>query len=228
MGVAAAYANKLRTGLGQRVDTSLFEAGIVQTYWQSAIALATGTSPGPMGSAHPLNAPYQAFQTADGWINIGAANQTNWEKFVRLIDSDHLGIDPRFSSNADRMRHRLELEGELNGILRQRKTSEWLATFEEGGLPAGPVLSITEMHEDPQTVARNMVPSVEHPVAGSVKTIGLPVKFSGSPGGVFRPAPLLGQHTVEILAGIGYAGDEIEAMLKSGAAVQYQLEGHDA
>ncbi len=225
MGIAAAYAERLKTGRGQRVDTSLFEAAITQTYWQSAIALATGVSPGPMGSAHPLNAPYQAFRTADGWINIGAANQANWEKLVTLIEAEALGRDPRFATNADRMQHRHALEEALNAILRHKTTAEWLALFEKGGLPAGPVLSITEMHQDPQTLARDMVPELDHPVAGRIRTIGLPVKFSETPGGIRRPAPLLGQHTREVLAEIGYGRDEIDAMLQSGAAMQCQMEG---
>ena len=225
MGVAAAYANKLQTGRGQKVDTSLFEAAIVQTYWQSAIALATGTSPGPMGSAHPLNAPYQAFQTADGWINVGAANQANWEKLVALIGAEHLGEDPRFASNADRSKNRADLTEELTKILRQYSTAQLLDLFEQGGLPAGPVLSITQMHQDPQTIARDMIPSTSHPVAGDVKTIGLPVKFSETPGGVRRAAPLLGQHTVEVLNEVGYSEQEIEAMITSGAAASYSGKG---
>jgi crotonobetainyl-CoA:carnitine CoA-transferase CaiB-like acyl-CoA transferase len=218
MGVAAAYAHKLKTGQGQKVDTSLFEAAITHTYWQSAIAFATGVSPGPMGSAHPLNAPYQAFETADGWINVGAANQGNWERFAALIGAPGLCDDPRFAANSGRMANRAELEAALNAILRQRTTDAWLAVFEAGGLPAGPVLSIAEMHAHPQTVAREMAPVVDHPVAGRMQTIGMPVKFGGTPGGVRRPAPLLGQHTAEVLGEAGFGPDQIAAMLKSGAA----------
>lgn len=219
MGIAAAYAHKLRTGQGQKVDTSLFEAAITHTYWQSAIAFATGESPQAMGSAHPLNAPYQAFKTADGWINIGAANQANWERMLALIDALELNDDPRFSSNADRIQNRVALADVLNGILRRKTTSEWLAIFEDGGLPAGPVLSITEMHADPQALSRAMIVSTQHPVAGDVNTLGLPVKFSETPGGVTRPAPLMGQHTREILREAGYAEEEIRAMIEKGAAI---------
>jgi crotonobetainyl-CoA:carnitine CoA-transferase CaiB-like acyl-CoA transferase len=215
MGVAAAYAHKLKTGEGQKVDTSLFEAGIIHTYWQSAIAFATGTPPGPMGSAHPLNAPYQAFKTSDGWINIGAANQKNWEKLIELTGAEALGKDPRFSINADRITRRVELEDELNKVFSTRTTDEWLEIFDKGGLPSGPVLSITEMHENPQTIARNMVPEVNHPVAGKIKTIGLPVKFSHTPGEVRSAAPTLGQHTVDVLVEAGY--DEAKARQIAGA-----------
>lgn len=223
MGVSAAYAHKLKTGEGQKVDTSLFEAAIVHTYWQSAIAFATKKSPGAMGSAHPLNAPYQAFQTSDGWINIGAANQNNWEKLIALTDANYLMEDPRFIDNAARMANRLELEENLNIIINKRTTQEWLTIFEDGGLPSGPVLSIMEMHEDPQTIARNMVPEVQHPIAGTMQTLGLPVKFSKTPGGVNSPAPLLGQHTLEVLTEAGYSEDEANALINSGAASQVQV-----
>jgi crotonobetainyl-CoA:carnitine CoA-transferase CaiB-like acyl-CoA transferase len=164
----------------------------VHTYWQSAIAFATGVSPGPMGSAHPLNAPYQSFRTADGWINIGAANQANWERLVALIGEPGLKDDDRFVTNDRRMANRGELEEVLNDIIRRKTTDQWLAILDAGGLPAGPVLSITEMHRDPQALAREMIVETDHPVAGPVKAIGLPVKFHGTPGGSVRPAPRLG------------------------------------
>ncbi|HSF96201.1 MAG TPA: CoA transferase [Thermohalobaculum sp.] len=216
MGIAAAYARRLQTGLGQKVETSLFEAAITHTYWQSAIAFATGVSPGPMGSAHPLNAPYQAFQTADGWINIGAANQANWERLVRLIGAPELNDDPRFGANTGRMAHLAELTEALNAIFRHRTTGDWLAILQEGGFPAGPVLSIAEMHADPQTRAREMVVATDHPVAGRVESLGLPVKFADTPGGVRGPAPVLGQHSREVLGEYGYSAAEIDGFFASG------------
>ncbi|MFP3920878.1 MAG: CaiB/BaiF CoA transferase family protein [Dichotomicrobium sp.] len=219
MAVSAAYAHRLKTGEGQKIDTSLFEAAITQTYWQSAIALATGVSPGPMGSAHPLNAPYQAFETSDGWINIGAANQANWERLIAVLGAPELNDDPRFSTNAARMGNLEALSQTLNAMFRARSTEEWLRLLDEAGVPAGPVLSITEMHADPQTRAREMVVPTQHPVAGEVETLGLPVKFSETPGGVRTHAPMLGMHTREVLGELGYDADGIERMLASGAAI---------
>lgn len=213
MGVCAAYIHKLKTGEGQRVDTSLFEAGITHTYWQSAIAFATGVSPGPMGSAHPLSAPYQAFPTKDGWINLGASNQRTWLKLVEVLDDPELAADPRFKENAGRMGNLPALVEVLTKHFKKRTTAEWLALLERAGVPAGPVLSIREMHAHPQTIAREMVPEVEHPVAGKVQTIGLPVKFSKTPGKVASPAPLFGQHTREVLAELGYSSEEIEKLI---------------
>ena len=219
MGVAAAYAKRLQTGRGQRVDTSLFEAGIVHSYWQSAIALATGRSPGPMGSAHPLNAPYQAFRTADGWLNVGAANQANWERLLAVIEAEDLAADPRFADNAARMAHLDDLVAALEPKFAARGTADWLARFEAAGVPAGPVLSVGQMHDDPQTRARAMLVEVEHARLGPVATLGLPVKFSETPGAVLHGAPLYGQHSRAVLAEYGYGGDEIEALLASGAVV---------
>lgn len=218
MGVAAAYASRLKTGRGQRVDTSLFEAGIVHTYWQSAICLASGVSPGPMGSAHPLNAPYQAFPTSDGWINVGAANQNNWLRLLEATGARALATDPRFADNAGRMANLPALEAELAAVFRRRRTSDWLACLDAAGVPAGPVLSIADMHRDPQTVARDMLVEVPHAALGPVKTLGLPVKFSGTPAGVASGAPTYGQHTRAVLAELGYATAEIDALIGSGAA----------
>lgn len=219
LGVAAAYAHKQRTGEGQRVDTSLFEAAITHTYWQSAICFATGQAPGPMGSAHPLNAPYQAIATADGWITIGAANQKNWQRLLEVLAAPELGDDPRFATNADRMANLEALEVALNRHFRHRPTAAWLTALEAAGVPAGPVLSIKEMHADPQTVARAMVPAVDHPVAGRVQTLGLPIKLSATPGGVVRPAPLFGEHTREVLSEAGCTAAEIDALLADGGAI---------
>jgi len=212
MGALAALHRRRETGEGQRVDTSLFEAAITHTYWQSAIAFATGSSPDPMGSAHPLNAPYQAFATADGWITLGAANQGNWERLCGLIGAKDLIEDPRFLTNADRMANRETLEQVLNDVFQKRSTAEWLEVLESGGVPAGPVNSVAEMHQDPQARARNMIVATEHPTAGTVETLGLPVKFSATPGEVQGPAPRLGADMEDVLGAHGFSVDEIAAM----------------
>ncbi len=219
MGVLAAYLHRLKTGEGQRVDTSLFEAGIVHSYWQSAICLATGESPGPMGSAHPLNAPYQAFQTADGWITVGAANQATWLKILGVLEAPGIAGDPRFADNAKRMENRPALTEALGEVFTGRTTADWLQRLESAGVPAGPVLSIGEMHADAQTLARDMIVEAPHSRLGAVKTLGTPVKFSATPAGVRLGAPVLGEHTREVLGACGYSDDEIDGLAKSGAVI---------
>jgi crotonobetainyl-CoA:carnitine CoA-transferase CaiB-like acyl-CoA transferase len=219
MGVLAAVVERHKTGRGQRVDTSLFEAGIIHTYWQSAIAFATGVSPGPMGSAHPLNAPYQAFETADGWITVGAANQGNWRRLLEVLEAPELSEDPRFIEPQGRMDHLGELEAALNVLFRKRSSADWLARFEAAGLPAGPVQSILEMQADPQALARQMVVETEHSTLGPVKTLGLPVKFSETPGEVASAAPVYGEHTRAVLAEHGFSDAEIDALIAEGAVI---------
>ncbi|MDA0304907.1 MAG: CoA transferase [Proteobacteria bacterium] len=219
MAISAAYAHKLKTGEGQQIDTSLFEAGIVHTYWQSAIGLATGVAPGPMGSAHPLNAPYQAFKTKDGWITLGAANQKNWLRMLEILDAPEIADDPRFAENKDRMAHLGDLEEALNKIFAGQTTQDWLDKLKAAGVPAGPVLNVNEMHADPHALARDMVVDVEHARLGTVKTLGLPVKFSKTPGEVTTGAPLYGQHTREVLGEYGFADEEIEGFIASGAVI---------
>jgi crotonobetainyl-CoA:carnitine CoA-transferase CaiB-like acyl-CoA transferase len=219
MGVLAAYAHKLKTGKGQRVDVSLFEAGIVHTYWQSAITFATGEAPGPMGSAHPLNGPYQAFETADGWITIGAANQPNWLKLVEALEASELKDNPRFASNDARMANLPALVDTLAPLFKQRTSADWLQRLEAVGVPAGPVLDIAQMHADPQTIAREMVVEVPHSHLKKHKAIGMPVKFSTTPNAVRHGAPVLGEHTREVLAEYDYSQEEIDALIASGAII---------
>jgi len=218
-GILAAYAHRLKTGQGQWVETSLFEAALVQTYWQSAIALATGIAPRAMGSAHPLNAPYQAFEASDGWIVVGGANQTNWLRLLDALQAPELAQDARFATNADRMAHLDELSEELSRRFRTRPAACWLEKLEQAGLPCGPVYDMLQALGDPQTLARQMVVEVEHAAEGRVKALGLPVKFSNTPGKVRTGAPLYGQHTREVLREHGFTDDEISALQSEGAVI---------
>jgi crotonobetainyl-CoA:carnitine CoA-transferase CaiB-like acyl-CoA transferase len=215
-GILAAWAHKLRTGQGQVVDTSLMEAALQQTYWHAAIAFATGESPGPTGSAHILTAPYQAFRAKDGWINIGGANQANWERIADVLGHPEWRDDARFASNSDRMANLPALVALMNDVLATRTKAEWLAAFDAAGVPVGPVNTMIEALADPQTIARGMVVELEHPQAGPTKALGCPVHFSATPTSITRPAPMLGEHTREVLADAGYASSEIEAFLAEG------------
>ena len=216
MAILAAYIHRLKTGQGQLVDTSLLEASIVNTAWVSAIFLATGISPGALGSAHPLAAPYQALPTRDGWVNVGAANQANWLRLVEVIDQPELATDPRFDDNSARMQNLSALIEILTRRFKQRDTADWLVRLEAVGVPASPVLSIGDMLKDPQVLAREMVVDVEHSHLGTTKALGSPVKFSATPTSIRHGAPLLGEHTREILGEFGYLDSEIDALVAAG------------
>ena len=209
-GVLAALINRDKTGKGQRVDTSLYEAGIVHTYWQSAIAGATGKSPGPLGSAHPLTAPYQAFKTKDNWITIGASNQNNWMNLLNAIERVDLQEDDRFKDNNSRMKNLEALAPILQEELLKKTSNEWIKIFDEKGLPCGPINSIAEMHNDPHTLDRKMVIEVDNKKAGKSKAIGMPIKFSDTNANTEIGAPNFGQHTDEILIQFGYSAEQIK------------------
>lgn len=229
-GVAAALYERERTGRGKLVDTSLYEAGIVHTYWQSAIALAGGGSSGPLGSAHPLSAPYQAFQTADGWINVGASNEATWRRLVDALGRNDLAKDARFGTNAARMAHLAELVDVLSREFSTRGTDDWLRTLEVAGVPAGPVASIGEMLGHPHTAAREMVVDAHHTELGRVRSLGSPVKLvepgAASVEGSRRAgAPLLGEHTREILLENGWADSDVTDLVARGVLLQHPSPG---
>ena len=209
-GILAALVHRNKTGEGQKVDTSLFEAGIVHTYWQSAIAGATGESPGPLGSAHPLTAPYQAFKTKDKWITVGASNQNTWLMLLKSIDRMDLQENEMFSSNFNRKENITQLVEILNSELIKKTSKEWLKIFDENGLPCGPINSINEMFVDPQTIEREMIIDVDNKKAGKSKAIGMPIKFSKSKTEKSKGAPNLGEHTKEIMKIFDYNDKQID------------------
>ena len=215
-GVLAALVSRATTGVGQRVDTSLYEAGIIHTYWQSAIASATGVAPGPLGSAHPLTAPYQAFQTKDKWITVGASNQNTWLKLIDALGAKELQENEKFNSNANRMKNVAELTELLKKELVKKTAEEWLKLFDEKGLPCGPINTVTEMFEDPQTIERKMIVDVENKKAGSFKAIGMPIKFSETKVEDTKESPTFGQHTKQILLDHGFKSEEIDSLMKQG------------
>ncbi len=217
LGICGAVVQRTRTGEGQYVDTSLYEAGITHTFWQTAIYAATGEVSQAMGSAHPLSAPYQAFKTSDTWVIVGAANQNTWLKFVEAIEAPELADDPRFTQLSDRMENLEALVEILNAILSRRTTAEWLDVLETAGVPAGPVYDVAEMAADPHTKARGMIAQVPAATGGEFAAIGHPVKYSAASTEIHRGAPLIGQHSREVLAEFGFSRQEIAALIGEGA-----------
>ena len=215
MGVLGALFKRGKTGKGQLVDTSLFEAGIMHTFWQSSIYFGSGEIPKAMGSAHPLMAPYQAFKTKDGWINVGSANQGLWEKLLVVLDAEKLLSEEKFSDPNRRLENLSELEELLTDFFGVEKTEVWIEKLEAAGIPAGPVLNIEEMSLDPQTIARRMVREVSNH-GETFKVIGHPVKYSDYDTQIELSAPKLGEHTRDIMAELGYTEERINLLLEKG------------
>ena len=218
-GVLCAYIHAQKTGQGQLVDTSLLEAGIAYTIWESSGYFADGEIPGPLGSAHRVFAPNQALRTSDGYINIGAANQRTWEQLCRAIGQEELIEDQRFKEPGDRKAREGELADLLEETFRGESTAYWLEAFEKVGMVAGPINDISQVYEDPQVIAREMKVDLEDPDLGTLHNIGIPVKLSATPGRIRRRAPMLGEHSWEILTESGFAEKEIEELFGSGVVV---------
>lgn len=215
-GILAAYLAREQTGTGQHVDVSLFEAALALSVWETTELWTTGRVPKPFGSAHRLSAPYQALRTRDGYVTVGANNERLWERMCRAIGREDLLADERFATNLDRVEHRPDLEAELETVFQEKTTEEWVELLLDAGVPSGPIRDYAEVCEDPHTLAREMVVEMTHPVEGRIRGLGVPVKLSETPGRVRRAAPLLGEHTVEVLDRHGFSAAEIADLREKG------------
>jgi crotonobetainyl-CoA:carnitine CoA-transferase CaiB-like acyl-CoA transferase len=215
-GILCALRARRLTGRGQFVDTSLFEAGLALSVWEATEYWYTGQVPKPLGTAHRMSAPYQAFRASDGYFTVGASNAKLWPLFADLLGLGHLRLDPRFKSVTSRLQNRAELQALIEAVTAKESSRHWLEQCEAAGIPAGPIYSIPEALADPHARARGMVQELDHPVAGRVKVLGNPVKLSASPATMRKAAPLLGEDTEGILAELGYSVDEIGALKRNG------------
>ena len=224
-GVLCAYIYALKTGQGQQVDTSLMEAGVAYTVWESSVYFADGDIPGPLGSAHRVSAPYQALRTADGHLNIGAATQPTWEQLCRAIGAEDLIEDSRFKLPGDRKARQDELAALLEEIFVTDTTANWLKMLEEAGVVAGPIYNMDQVYKDPQVRARNMLVDLEDPDLGTVHNIGIPVKLSVTPGQIRTRAPMLGEHSAEVLLEHGFCQQEVDELVSAGVVLGNQGPG---
>ena len=215
-GILAAYIHVQRTGQGQKVDASLLEAGIAFTVWESSEYFVNGEIPGPLGSAHRVNAPYQALRTSDGYINIGAASQPTWEQFCRAIGQDALIEDPRYKASNDRKAREGELAELLEGILVEHSTEYWMEQLQSAGVVAGPIYDMAQVYADEQVLARDMKVTLADDEMGELQNIGIPVKLSATPGSIRHRGPGLGEHTRELLLEHGYTEAEVDALVDGG------------
>lgn len=224
-GIMAACIHALKTGQGQMVDTSLLEAGIAYTVWESSVYFADGEIPGPLGSAHRVSAPYQALRTADGYLNLGAATQPTWEQLCRAIGREDLMEDARFRAPWDRKAREAELAALLEETFVRQDTAHWLALLDAAGVVAGPIYNMEQVYQDPQARAREMLVETEDPELGTLRHIGVPVKLSATPGRIRRRAPALGEHSAEVLLERGFAPAEVDALLADGVILPNQGSG---
>jgi formyl-CoA transferase len=217
IGILAALHYRTRTGEGQHIDTSLVDAGLALSVWEVTDYFSSGQVPGPLGSAHRMTAPYQAFRCADGYITIGAANDRNFAKLARVLGHPEWIADARFAADHQRVAHRAELAASIEADTSRQPRAHWIAELEQAGVPCGPILDYEDALTTPQALAREMTVDVDHPTLGPLRTLGSPIKMSAAPLNPRRRAPMLGEHTDEVLAFAGYGSEEIARLRSSGA-----------
>jgi crotonobetainyl-CoA:carnitine CoA-transferase CaiB-like acyl-CoA transferase len=215
-GVAMALLARTRTGRGQRVDIGMLDATAALLTYQAGIYFATGSTPGRMGNRHPTIVPYETFEAADGDFVIAVGNDDQWRRFCRIAALESIANDDRFATNRARVVHYQELRPLLAERMRTRNRQEWVRDLKSAGVPCGSVRDVGEVLQDRQLDARQMVETIDHVSAGSIRLLGVPIKLSETPGSVRTAPPGLGQHTDRILReDCGLTPEDIETLRAS-------------
>lgn len=223
VGVLSALYERERTGQGTVVEGSLMQSMLTLLSYQAQKYLSLGVTPGQDGNDHPIMFPQGTFKTADGAMTLACGNEKMWQRLCDALGVPEWAQDPRFASNADRMTHRTELRKLIEDVLADRTTEQWLDIVGAGGVPCGPVLTIPEALEHPITAGLDMVAQVDHSALGPMKVLGQSVNLGDADADwLRRPAPMLGEHTTEVLGEVGYDQDQVDLMVVAGQAAQWQ------
>lgn len=198
-GILLALLSREKTGQGQQIDVAMLDCQVALLENHISRYLVAGQIPRPVGNRHPSFAPFGSFATGDGYITIAAGNNKLWASLCEVLGKPRLAADPRFANNVDRAANYGEMEREMEEVLRTKTSAQWADILDRAGIPCGPIQTVEQVINDPQVMAREMIVEQQHPVLGKVQVAGIPVKMSGTPGRVGEPAPLLGQHTGEVL-----------------------------
>ena len=204
------------TGQGQWVEASLLDGQVATMSYHATGYLATGVVPHRMGSGHPSLVPYQTFPASDGYFILGCANEGLWRRMCAAIRRTDLMEDPRFKTNTDRVKHRDECVEILSEIFRTGTMAEWVEVISEAGVPCGPINRVSDVINDPQVIARNMIVDLPHPNIPDLRVPGSPLKLTDTPPSLRRPPPLLGQHNEEVLAELGYSPEQVADLRRKG------------
>ncbi len=216
-GILAALLARARTGRGQLVDTSLVDAGVALSVWEATQYFSGRGVPERLGSAHRMNAPYQAIRCADGYVTIGAANDRTFQRLCEALGRPDWAVDPEYRDDTHRIRNREALAARIEAVMETRPRAHWLELLESHGVPCGPINDYAEVMADPHVRARELVVETDHPTLGRIQALGTPIKLSETPLAPGRPAPRLGQHTDDVLGDAGFEAAEIAALRRSGA-----------